>query len=179
MANVHTSNRSGFITRGGRSRRQTTWIGGQFLTNSVATGGTVLTATLNAAALALAPFTVVRTRGVIQITTDQVAANEWQAAAFGMLVANESAAAQGIASVPTPLTQSEDGLFFVYEAMLADFALATAVGIAKVSVERIIDSKAMRKIEVGDNIVSVWEVPAAGNGGTIVRQFIRMLAKLH
>ena len=79
MANLRTGRKSGFITRGGVSRRETVWFGDVYTNTAVAAANTaVLLSSLNAAALALRPFTIVRTRGQLSIRTDQTAATEQQ-----------------------------------------------------------------------------------------------------
>ena len=71
MANINVGRKSGFIVRGGARRRETLWIGDTLIETTIATGTTaVLLSTLNAAALALRPFTVVRTRGAVNISSD-------------------------------------------------------------------------------------------------------------
>ena len=60
---------------------------------------------LNAAALALRPFTVVRTRANLIIRSDQQAASELFEVAYGETVVSEQASAAGVVSVPTPVTE--------------------------------------------------------------------------
>ena len=61
------------------------------------------------------------------------------------------------------------------------FALNTAVGFQNDGVHRIVDSKAMRKVDVGQDIVTVVEGPGSllGAGGSIINSFDRLLVKLH
>ena len=71
MANIRVGRKSGFIVRGGKSRRESTWIA--LNTVEATLGGAptaVLMNSLNAAALALRPFTVVRSRGTILVFSD-------------------------------------------------------------------------------------------------------------
>ena len=65
------------VVRGGGVRRQTLWLGlGMNSVTMTAAGGT-LTHSLNAAALALRPFTIVRTIIAYQLQSDQAAAIEF------------------------------------------------------------------------------------------------------
>jgi len=78
MARIFTSRKSGFIQRAGRMRRETVWL---FDTSGViglaAGANPVLVGSLNASALALRPFTIVRSRGFVYVGSDQEAADEF------------------------------------------------------------------------------------------------------
>jgi len=94
VANVHTRSRSGFITRNGVRRRESIWLTGGFQITGIATASTaVFVASLNAAALALRPFTVVRTRGHLYLRSDQIAAAEAYDISYGMAVVSDQASA--------------------------------------------------------------------------------------
>ncbi len=76
MANIITARRSGFVRRGGSQRRQTLWFGGVSVQSTLAGASTaILQTSLNAAALALRPFTVVRNHGFVFLESDQVVAD--------------------------------------------------------------------------------------------------------
>ncbi len=62
MANIRRSRAGGFI-RGGRHRRETIWLGTAQTSSGFAATTVAILNSLNAAALALRPFTVVRVRG--------------------------------------------------------------------------------------------------------------------
>ncbi len=182
MANISTGRKSGFIVRGGARRRETLWFGGTAFTQTlVATTTSALVLSLNAAALALRPFTIVRTRGVLHVFSDQEASSELYGASFGIAVVSDQATAIGVTAVPTPTTDSPSDLWMVYEFLIGRFAVATGASIAHVGMERIVDSKAMRKVEDGQDIVQVVEGPGAGlaSTGSIISGFNRTLVKLH
>ncbi len=82
------------------------WIGNNPLSAAVglAAASSVLIGTLNAAALLLRPFTIMRSRGFTFVDSDQNAASEAPFGVFGMIVVTDSATAAGIASIPTPTT---------------------------------------------------------------------------
>ena len=182
MARIHTNRKSGFIMRGGGMRRETLWLGGvvQQTTLASASVATLLTS-LNAVALAMRPFTIVRTRGIVTVHTDQIAATEDQVVGYGQAVVSDQAAAIGVTAVPTPVADSESDLWFVYQMMFNHFDFASAVGFGEKPLERWdIDSKAMRKVEDGQDFVSVIETAAGGlTAGAIVGSFFRTLIKLH
>ncbi len=182
MANISTGRKSGFIIRGGARKRETIWFGGVAFNQALAGPTSVaLVVSLNAAALALRPFTIIRTRGVLRVRSDQQAASEDYGAAFGEAVVSDQAAAVGITAVPTPTTESASDLWFVYEFLIGALRVATAVSAFDGGVERIIDSKAMRKVEDGQDLVSVVEGPGAtlSGFGAQIAGFTRHLIKLH
>jgi len=172
--------RRGFVKRGGVARRETAWIA-IAPTNSViaAAGGAVLFAGLNAAGLALRPFTIVRTRGIFQISSDQVAATEFYHAALGIAVVSDQALAIGITAVPTPDLDRGSDLFFVFEEEFGEISFSSAIGFVEpVGATRHWDSKAMRKVEIGSDIAVTIEASSISNGVN-VRKAGRMLVKLH
>ena len=182
MANLNIGRKSGFIIRGGARRRETLWIGGVGFTQAlVATTTVALVQTLNAAALALRPFTIVRTRGVISVRSDQQAASETFGASYGEAVVSDEAAAVGVTAVPTPTTDSASDLWHVYEYIVGRFQFGSTASFVDVGVERIIDSKAMRKVEDGQQLVTVVEGPGAGltSSGSAILGYSRLLVKLH
>ncbi len=62
MANIRTGRKSGLILRGGAMRRETFWVGGTVTQTVVVAGANpVLLTSLSTLALALRPFTIVRT----------------------------------------------------------------------------------------------------------------------
>ncbi len=181
MAFVARSRKSGVFLRGGVARRQTFWIGGTAGSDDINTSGTALITQLNAAGLALLPFTVVRTRGQLFLTSDQFANSEDQEIGFASAVVTEAAAGIGITAVPTPLTDASDDLFYVYEVMQMRMLVSSSIGIMtglSVGIERIIDSKAMRKVEDGQTLITVGEASATSEG-TRLYSYTRTLVKLH
>ena len=90
-------------------KRTVMWIGKIPGNAPLAVGANtgVLVSTLNAAALALRPFTVMRTRGIVHWETDQLAASETPFGVVASIVVTESAAAAGAGSIPTPTTEND------------------------------------------------------------------------
>ena len=160
------------VTRG--AKRQTTWF--QFVPTEVtmtATGGTIIFS-LNAAALAMRPFTVVRSHFELMLRSDQAAAIEQQSAGFGIAVVSDEATAAGVASVPTPVTEMGSHLWFVHSVMFGQ--ASTVTDRAEPVQVKSIDSKAMRRVEVGSDIVVVGEKGSVG-GGLVLSVAGRMLVK--
>ena len=112
---------------------------------------------------------------------DQTGATESYGASFGEAVVSDQAVAIGITAVPTPTTDSSSDLWYLYEFLIGRFAFGTGVAFSDVGDERILDSKAMRKVEDGQDLVSVVEGPGAGlaSTGSIISGFNRTLIKLH
>ncbi len=179
MARLNVGRKSGFILRGGVSRRQTFWFSGLEVRSALAAASTAAVQTsLNAAALALRPFTIVRTRGVLFLRSDQEGASENQDIAYGNIVVSDQATAIGVTAVPTPATDSQSD-WYVYERMINRFQLFTAVGFhPNAGMFMAFDSKAMRKVTEGEDVLTVVETDAISAGAT-VSSFARILIKLH
>ncbi len=172
--------KSGFVRRHNRMVRETLWLGAPFIRTTITAASTaVLMSSLNAAALALRPFTVIRTRGIWSIISDQQTANENMEMSIGHAVVSEQASAIGVTAVPTPVSESDSDLFFVYDSVIGSTRILSSVGFNENENKlRDVDSKAMRKVEDGSDIVSVVET-GVGSSGLIVTTFFRQLIKLH
>jgi len=181
MAFVNTGRKSGFIRRGGVMRRESMWFTITRTATVLGTAGSVaLITSLNAAALALRPFTIVRTRGLWNCRSDQTGALEAYATSFGMAVVSDQSVAIGVTAIPTPETDRGSDLWFVYEDMASQFLFISGVGVHPNAGEVLrFDSKAMRKVEDGQDIVSVIENFALAATGTTNTISGRLLIKLH
>ena len=158
-----------------RSRRETTWFQFTPASFTMAAASTAVVAfSLNAAALALRPFTIVRTRFELQLQSDQAAAIERQQAALGMAVVSDQAVAVGVTAVPTPITDLASNLWFVHQLIFADESNLTDR--TRSATRMSVDSKAMRKVEVGQDMVIVIET-GAFSSGAILEVGGRMLIK--
>jgi len=157
------------------NRRQTTWF--QYspaIATMTAPGGTLFFS-LNAAALALRPFTVVRSHFHIGLRSDQAAAIEEQIAGVGLAVVSDEAVAVGVTAVPTPITEMGSDLWFVHQLIYA--SESRVVDKTREGQYISIDSKAMRKVGVGQDIVLVVEMSAASTGGMVITVGGRQLIK--
>ena len=129
-----------------------------------ATGGTLIFS-LNATALALRPFTIIRSRFELYLKSDQDTGSEDQVAGFGIAVVSDEAAAAGVGSIPTPISELGSDLWFVSQILMSSIeAGATNVETAINGRGYTVDSKAMRKCSVGQDIVVVGERSGAGAG---------------
>ena len=160
------------------ARRTSTWIGAGLSEVTLATDDTLL-ATLNAAALALRPFTIVRSRIAISYLSDQTAANEFSQAVFSAQIVSESAAAAGVDSCASPIDET-DADFFIYKPLFFDIISLTSVGVQDTVGDgnfNMIDSKAMRK--VGEDQQVVFIIGQRSARGALLAMEGRMLIKLH
>ncbi len=180
MANITVGRKSGFIRRSGVMRRETVWIAATVSNRTIAAASTaVVDRALNAAALALRPFTVVRSRYQTSIQSDQSAATEDQLGAMGQCVVSDQAVTVGVTAVPNPLTDIGSDLWMLWEGFNSSFLFKTAVGSdAQFATSRAVDSKAMRKVEEGQDLVVVME-SGGTSGGFTLSTFGRVLLKLH
>ena len=122
--------------------------------------------------------TVLRTRGMIAVRSDQIATTELQLGAFGMIRVTDVALAAGVASVPGPGTDASDDGWFVWQPIDQAFILNTAVGFDSVGfVQYPIDSKSKRIIQEGEVVAIVCENTHATQGFKIVVS-LRMLTQV-
>ena len=148
------------------------------LTTVTAVGGT-LTNSGSAALLALAPFTIVRSRMTYQVTSDQIANTEDQVVAVGAAVVSVESVAIGVTAIPTPVTNADSDLWFLHQFLMGSFYVSSAIGTGNRASPAVnIDSKAMRKVEEGQDIVFVVEFSSVGEGARIISAG-RILLKLH
>ena len=159
-----------------RTSRLTSWF--QFQNNEVtltAAGGSLMFS-LNAAALALRPFTIVRSRFEMWLRSDQAAAIEQQWVSFGIAVVSDQAAAIGVTAIPTPFTDMASDLWFVHQNLFADESNLTDR--TRSGQRYTIDSKAMRKVDIGQDVVVVSE-HGTGASGAKLAVAGRMLIKVN
>ncbi len=175
--------RAGFVMRRGGERRETQWISAAMTATTLAAASTAaLTGVLNAAALALRPFTIVRVRGFWHVRSDQIAASEIWGAALAWAVVSTEASAIGVTAVPTPETDRGSDNFFVYETMMGRIseqgALAAGFSFIEQGQGQAFDSKAMRKVNNDQDVVIVVETPSISPSAAII-EGARFLIKLH
>jgi len=172
--------------RSGGPRRKTLW-GGSTVPQANETGLPAATSQLfarfTAATIGLVfgvPCTVVRNRGLLSIRSDQTAQSENAHGAIGLAVVTETAAAAGIASIPSPITESDWDGWLMWQPWSTAFTLTgTGASGAPVSYGYFpYDSRAMRKIEDEESLVFVIENQDAG-GGVVFTWLSRTLFKLH
>jgi len=168
------------FSRGGRAVRETMWIPLVTSRNTFGAADTAtLTHSLNAAAIALLPFTVIRVRGTMLSFSDQVGVSEDYGISMGYAVVSQQASAIGVTAVPTPIADRGSDLFFVYETLFGSIANGSSVGFEEVGVKHEYDSKAMRKINDDQDLVVVAESESFNDGGMLMINGARILIKLH
>ncbi len=172
------ANRRRFNQRVSRPQpRQMVWLGLNVIQTSVPSGAAVFLATYNAAALALRPFTIVRSRGIVALESDQIVADEEFGAIMSMQIVSEAAATAGVGSVPTPFVET-DADYFVYEPWFGSYRNAVTEGAdAQTQITFAFDSKAMRKVDIDDNLAFLAE--GVGVQGSNITILGRQLVKLH
>ncbi len=167
------------FTRGVRRGpvRQTQWGFLQDGNVTMTGGGGTLIGSGNAELLDQVPFTIVRVHMDCWLRSDQAAAIENQSAMIGWAVVSDQAVAIGVTAIPTPLTDMGSDLWFLHKTMFADESNLTDR--TRSGQYFSVDSKAMRKVEEGQDIVIVSELGAASEGGVILTTAARFLIKLH
>jgi len=164
------------VSRG--ARRESEWFSVPFSSTTMTALGGTLISSLNAAALALRPFTVVRTRLELFVVSDQEGASEVYNGALGMAVVSDQAAAIGVTAIPTPVTDLASDLWFVHQPFFGSIVVITAIGAINEGWPYTVDSKAMRKVNGDQDVVIVGEVSGISSGATL-QMAGRMLVKLH
>jgi len=123
--------------------------------------------------------TVIRTRGMIGFKSDQQLGDELQIGAFGICKVTAQALSVGITAIPHPSTDAAWGGWLVHQYIMSVFEFASASGVNPDSLHTIvIDSKAMRKIDEDERLVTVWENTSATHAMDVFSSF-RFLTKVH
>ena len=172
--------KSGFVRRHGVMRRETLWLE-MAATSSTLPGATSASRilTLTAGALALRPFTIIRTVFNWHLQSDQFAVSELQQAAIGGAVVTEQASAIGITAIPTPFTDLDSDAWYFHSILTSQFLFATAIGFeSPAGVWKDVESKGQRKVEGGFDVNVMIETSSV-SVGSIVSMAGRFLVKLH
>ncbi len=162
-----------------RTRRKTGWeegVGGQAVLTRTASGAIFVGSALS---VLFDGLTLVRVRGMIELTLQSVsAAGDGFAGAFGIAVTSLDAVTAGVASVPQPVADMDwDG--WLWHQFI--FLHATSATLSETNPNRInipIDSKAMRKIGVNDAIYLMVELTEIGTAEIDIFADTRVLVKL-
>ncbi len=119
-----------------------------------------------------------RTRAKFSVKSDQTTALEDYSGAIGVEVVSDQAVAVGVTAVPTPVGQSSSDVWIAFEWFMGKFVFVSGVGFEDGNSERVLESKAMRKVQEGEQLITVVESSALSTGFTLqVAQ--RILVKLH
>ena len=160
---------------GGHARRLTEWA-----STAPQTAFTTLaaaTAILDSVFTTGDPETLIRVVGNLNVLTDQTAGNERPFGAVGLCVVSNQAVAIGVTAIPTPYTDAESDLWVQHAFWAAPFSFVTGGGIANVSVDIDMTSKAMRKVSPDETLCLVIENGNSGQG-CFYRLDVRVLSKV-
>ena len=158
-------------------RRATQWLGSALGTDVIALAAGA--STIDQTFAFVEPATIVRTRGSIWVTSDQVATTEHPFGALGVAVVTDQAAAAGVASVPTPITENDSDDWLLWTPFAQSVRFASGIGFDSQAFSRFdFDSKAMRKVDDNSTAVVMIENSSATDGLFYVILF-RMLIMLH
>ncbi len=175
--------KSGYVRRGGVMRRETSWLAiAEGRDTNAAANSATLSASLNAAALAMRPFTITRTILRWSVRSDQTGALENFGGAIGMAVVSDQSVAIGVTAVPTPFTDLGSDLWFLHGILDGRFQFVSGVGIqaGTGSLEgAVIDSRAQRKVNDDQDVILCTEEDSLTAVGSVIYSAGRMLIKLH
>ena len=170
MANRVVRRGRSFAPRG--PKRKSQWIGSADQ-GDVAVGANASVIVQSNAGLA--NVTIVRTRGLFSWKPSTFSASSIQLGAVGMGIVSDQAFAAGAASIPGPWTDPEWSGWFWWQAFSYRNQFDTAIGQQMVGQDIVVDSKAMRKVEINEVVVMMAETFAVA--GVIAGAF-RQLVKL-
>ena len=166
----------------GVKRRGTAWLGSAIATDTstLAAGAVVLDQSFTGAqSQAKGDFTIVRTRGLLSVASDQSIATEEPFGALGFMVIREAARVIGVTAIARAYDDAKDDGWFVHQYWRAACRVGTDIGFQGGSswwTHYVIDSKAMRKVESTDAIAIVLENSDAVGGIVYLLDF-RILVK--
>ncbi len=168
------------ISRARSQKRKSIWFDFAVGPVTLAANALTIASSLTAEGFDEIPLTVVRTRGLITIWSDQTAASEIVEGIYGTIVVKNTAVLIGASAVPDPLNEASDD-WFTYQPMHsgATRQVGGAGSFNEVTkTEYAFDSKAMRKVDFGDDIVHMIR-NTSGTDGLIFLLTGRMFVKLH
>jgi len=179
MAHIARSRKSGFVLRSGVMRRETSWV--QIAETNTALGAANSAAVFtgfSANLLASRPFTIVRTRLEHFVRSDQRAVTELYQCALGIAIVSDVALGIGVTAVPTPFTDGDSDLFFLWNSITGLISTTSDIGVLEAGKTVYVDSRGMRKVEEGQDIALTIENSSLSSGTNTVKSG-RMLIKLH
>ena len=180
MARIIRARRATSAVRVG-ARRKTQWLGRVFSTDSITLGANtvILDSVLTTIEKALRPFTIVRSVGLLSVRSDQQAATESPFGGLGFAIVSDQAITVGVTAVPNPVSDVESDLWFLYQAFATGLSLITAAGFETRAFDHFpFDSRAMRKVEEGQDFAAVLANASATDGMDYILNY-RLLVKLH
>ncbi len=153
------------------------WIGAGVTTGTIVGTTPLHFAVYSADVLALRPFTILRTRVLLTMSSDQAAVSEIAAGGYGEIVVTEQASTIGITALPDPVTEPEAD-WYVYQPWNVRFEFLSSVGFHPAGGRQYtIDSKAMRKVDINQTFAAVVANDVAT--GALISTEGRQLIQLH
>ena len=156
------------------------WIGAGVGDVTIVASANAIVSSLSAGALLLRPFTILRTRMLINYESDQAAVSERGFGSLGRIVVSSQAVAAGATAIPDPGTISgdPDADWFVHQPCMFSFLFLDSSGFTDMgSLPYVIDSKAMRKVGPNQDVVTMFS--EEGAKGAVLTTQGRMLVQLH
>ena len=154
MAN---SSRSRGLVRSRAQKRVTAWVGSADQGLVAVGGGAKVLVQSNAT---LIDTTIVRVRGTLGVRPNDSSADQNVVGAYGIGIVSDQAFAAGAASMPGPWSDKDWGGWLVWMAIGFRYEFISGTGALLGSVQQIIDSKAMRKVQQNETVVAVAESQA-------------------
>ncbi len=154
-------------------RRRTHWTS---LNSTLVTVTATQSTLLASAAGSHEGETIVRVRGFLRATLDSAdAVTSGFLCAYGLGVVSSAAAAVGVGSIPTPLTDASWDGWLLHRFFSCRFGVAAiSDGSGDVMLE--LDSKAMRKITEEETLVMVAEFIETGTAQLTIESRVRVLS---
>ena len=120
--------------------------------------------------------TVLRTVGVLTVSSDQESASELQLGAFGMSIVTTTALAVGVTAIPGPVTDVGNDSWFTFVPIQQHLTFVSATGVyPRMGVQYFFDSRAKRIVESGSAIAIMVENAHATHGFKVTMA-LRMLS---
>ncbi len=91
---------------------------------------------------------------------------------------SDQALAIGVTAVPTPNADVNSDLWLLHQWLMNSIQVSSATSVFQAQNNYQVDSRAMRKVEEGQDVVGVAEFSAQGAGFVLIDAG-RMLVKLH
>jgi len=163
-------------TRRTSPRRKLAWLGGFVGTATRTTIGASVVSILQSFDTRLGgaeslDFTIVRTRGILDVGPLGLAADMDAQGAYGICVVNGEAFDAGVASIITPWSEGFDDRWFYHTYWSLQYELPASGSFVGRNFVQTIDSRAMRKVHFGDVIVAVIENANAGDNVSVFSNF--------
>ena len=139
-------------------RRQAAWANIQVNSRLNALGAAASIGSSFTAISFLERLTIARIRGSVSAHLDVGAALDAFTLAVGLIVVKDEAFVAGASSMPSPISQIEQSWIWHHIFSLGPAATSTTDG-AQILLNQMVevDSKAMRKVQVGETLAFVWE----------------------